>query len=128
MKLSRSCQGTIQQKLKKKLNRSTIYRDAIEGLEIFPIDPPAIEIAIEIVIRNSLRSQQIGQVSRGVNEVSRLLKNSFSRREKHRYECNQAYNTTKDPINILSFQNHLSTKKKNLSTMIPKTHIHTKQV
>ena len=47
MKLSRSCRGTIQQKLK----RSSI-------------DPPTVEIAIEIEIRNSLRSQQIGQVSR----------------------------------------------------------------
>ena len=45
----------------------------------------------------------------GAEEVSRLLKISFSRREKHRYECNQVCNTTKDPNNILNFQNHLST-------------------
>ena len=43
IKLLRSYQGAIQQKLK----RSSI-------------DPPAVEIAIEIAIRNSLRSQQKG--------------------------------------------------------------------
>ena len=32
----------------------------------------------------------------------------------------------KDPVNILSSQNHLLTKI--LSTMIPKTHTHTRQV
>ena len=100
-------------KAKKKLDRSTSCREAIEGPEIFPIDPPAVETAIEIAIRNNLRSRQIGQVSRGVKEGSRLLKNSFSRREKHIYECNQecnqVCNITKDPNNILNFQNHLST-------------------
>ena len=35
--------------------------------------------AVEIAIKGS---------SRGVEEMSRLLKNSFSRREKHRHECN----------------------------------------
>ena len=39
------------------------------------------------------------------------LKNSFSRREKHKYECNQACYATKDSNNILSSQNHLSTRK-----------------
>ena len=47
--------------------------------------------------------------------------------EKHRYECNQACNSTKYLINILNSQNHLSTKI--LSTKDPKkTHTHTKQV
>ena len=68
--------------------------------------------------------------SRSVEEVSRLFKNSFSRNEKHRYECNQACNSTNDPINILDSQNHLLTTI--LSTWIPKTrahtHTHTKQV
>ena len=53
----------------------------------------------------------------------RLLKNSFSRREKHRYECNKACNSTNDPINNLDTQNHLLTTI--LSTWIPKTHTHT---
>ena len=52
MKLSRD----NSTKAKKNLDRSTSYREAIEGLGIFPIDPPAVEIAIEIAIRNILRS------------------------------------------------------------------------
>ena len=51
------------------------------------------------------------------------LKTIFQRREKHKYECNQACNSTKDPSNILSSQNHLLTKI--LSTMILKKHTHT---
>ena len=56
----------------------------------------------------------------GVEEVSRLLKNSFSRREKHKYECNQACNSTNDPINILNSQKHLLTTI--FKHMDPKTH------
>ena len=41
--------------------------------------------------------------------VESAFQNNFLRREKHRYECNQACNSTNDPINILSSQNHLST-------------------
>ena len=108
-------------KAKKNLNRSTNCIEAIKGPRIFPIDPPAVGTTIEIAIRNSLRSRQIGQVLKGIDEVSRKLKNIFSRREKHRYKCNQACNSTNDPINILNFQNHLSTTIF-LSTWIP-THI-----
>ena len=54
-----------------------------------------------------------------------MLKNSFSRREKHKYEYNQTCNSTKDPKNILISQKHLSIKK-NVSIKIPKhTHTHT---
>ena len=60
-----------------------------------------------------------------VEELSRLLKNSFSIREKHRYECNQACNSTNDLINILDSQNHLSIII--LNTWIPKTHTHTQK-
>ena len=63
-------------------------------------------------------------MSKGVKELSRLLKNSFSRIEKYKYECNQACFTTKDPNNILDSQNHLSTK--NVKHIDPKhTHAHT---
>ena len=55
--------------------------------------------------------------------MSRLLKNSFSRREKHKYECNQACYITKDLNNILSSQNHLLTKKSQVHRS--KTHTHT---
>ena len=49
----------------------------------------------------------------------------YFKREKHRYKCNQAYNSIKDPINILSSQNHLSMTI--LSTWITHTHTHTQQ-
>ena len=62
-------------------------------------------------------------MSRGVKEVLRLFKNSFSRREKHIYKCNQTCNSTKDPNNILTSQKHLSTRKVS-SILIPK-HTHT---
>ena len=57
-------------------------------------------------------------------EVSRLLKNSFSRREKHRYECNQACNSTKDP-NIISNSSKISLNNKKVKHINPKTHTHT---
>ena len=50
-------------------------------------------------------------MSRDIEKLSRLLKNIFSRREKHRYECNQACYTIKDPNNVLRSQKHLSIKK-----------------
>ena len=36
---------------------------------------------VEIAIRGNRRTRQISQVSRGVEEVSRWLKTSFSRKE-----------------------------------------------
>ena len=57
-------------------------------------------------------------------EVLRLLKNSFSRREKHRYECNQACNTTKDP-NIILNSSKTSLNNKKVKHINPKTHTHT---
>ena len=44
-------------KAKKKLDRFTSCREAIEGLGIFPIDPLVVETAIEITIRNKLRTR-----------------------------------------------------------------------
>ena len=41
--------------------------------------------------------------------VEPTFQNNFWRGEKHRHECNQACNSTNDPINILSSQKHLST-------------------
>ena len=55
------------------------------------------------------------------------LKTVFQRREKHKYECNQANYSTKDPNNILSSQNHLLTRKICLAHR-SKTHTHIKQV
>ena len=44
-------------KAKKKLDQSTSCREAIEGLGIFPINPLAVETAIEIVIRKGLEAR-----------------------------------------------------------------------
>ena len=52
-----------------------------------------------------------------------MLKNSFSRREEHRHECNQTCNSTKDPNNILISQN-ISQQEK-CKHIDPKTHTHT---
>ena len=53
MQLSRICLGTIQQKAKKKLDRSTSYQEAVEDPEEILIDPPSCREAIEIAIRRS---------------------------------------------------------------------------
>ena len=82
---------------------------------------------VEIAIKINLKSQQIGQVSKGIDEVSRLLKNSFSRREKHKYKCNQACDTTKDP-NIILNSSKTFLNNKNVKHINPKIHTHTKQV
>ena len=55
------------------------------------------------------------------------MKKEDQRREKHINECNQACYSTKDPINILSSQKHLSTQK-NDQAFRSKTHTHAKQV
>ena len=96
-KVSRNKAKTQEQKL----DRSTSYREAIEGPGTFLIDPPSCRGSIEIAIRTKPKNSTDSRVSRryrgGVEKLSRLLKNSFSRREKHIYEWNQACNTTKDP-------------------------------
>ena len=53
-----------------------------------------------------------------------MLKNSFSGREKHRYECNQTCNTTNDPNSILNFSK-TSLNNKKFKHINPKTHTHT---
>ena len=101
------------------------------------IDPPSVEKLskgqelswlIHQVLRRcrdcdkkkSLEAWQIARCKRGVELAFKI---SFSRREKHRHECNQACNTTNDPNTILTSQNNLSAAI--LSTWIPKTHTHT---
>ena len=49
----------------------------------------------------------------------------FQRREKHKYERNQACYSTKDPNNILSFQKNLSTRKCQAFRSKTHTHAHT---
>ena len=63
--------------------------------------------------------------SLAVESYRDCLKTVFQRREEHRYECNQACYSIKDPNNILSSQKHLSIKK-NVKHIDPKhTHTHT---
>ena len=65
--------------------------------------------AVGIAIRKSWRSLTDSKVSRRYRGgVEPAFKTSFSRCEKHRHECNPTSNSTNDPINILSSQNHLS--------------------
>ena len=76
------------------LDRSTKYRGAVGK-----------------AIRNSWRISTDSKVSRRYRGgVEPAFKTSFSRCEKHRHECNPKCNSTNDPINISSSQNHLSIK------------------
>ena len=63
---------------------TSMDREAIEDPGTFSIDPPSCWESVEIAIRNSLRTWQIARC-RGFVKVAI---NSFSRREKHKYECN----------------------------------------
>ena len=101
----------------------------------------SIDLAVEKLLRRQELSRSIHQVSRRCRDcdkktslearqiakcrggVEQAFKNSFSRREKYRYECNQTCNTTNDWNTIWTSQKHLSTAI--LSTWIPKTHTHT---
>ena len=117
-------QRSVEEQSIKCKNRSSIYPPAVEKLS-----------------RRQELSQSIHRVSKsyrecdkkklkkldrqqGIEEVSsQLLKLVFRDEKKHRHECNPTCNSTNDPINILSSQNHLSIKI--LSPWISKTHTHT---
>ena len=94
-KVSRNKAKTQEQKL----DRSTSYRGSRNFLDW----STSYRGSVEIVIRKSSRARQIARCRGGIEELSRLLKNRLSRREKYRYECNQACNSTKDPNIILNF-------------------------
>ena len=87
------------------LDRSTKYRGGVE-------------IAFK---KNTWEAWQIARYWGGV-EIA--FQNSFSRCERHRYECNSTYKSTNDPINTKISQNSLLIQKI-LSTRISKTHTHT---
>ena len=60
------------------------------------------------------------------SQVSRLLKNHFSKREKHKYECNQSYNSTKDQHFKLSKSSlNKNFKHNDLKNTHTHTHTHT---
>ena len=81
--------------VKKKLDGSRSYQEVVE-------------IAIKRKLKSSIDKPGIERCQEAV-EIA--LKTDFQRKKKHRYECNQTCNSTKDPNNILSFQNHLLTGK-----------------
>ena len=82
---------------------------------------------IRSVEKRSSRGLIDSYLSSIYREAVELDKNSFSKRGKtHKYECKQASYLTKDPINILSFQKHLSRRK--CKVLIDQKHTHTKQV
>ena len=104
------------------LDGSRIYREAIETNSQ---KLRWIKIVLNSALKKDLRSRQIAQLLRGIGKLSRSAKTIFQKREKHINECNQACYSTKDPINILSSQKHLSIQKKKSQAFRSKTHTHT---
>ena len=74
-------------------------REAIEEARAFLIYPPGIEKLSRLRYEKAEEARQIARYRAGVELA---FKNSFSRREKHRHECNQARNSTKDPNSIFN--------------------------
>ena len=101
------------------------YRGAIEDAGAFSIDPSGIEEVSRLCLKKCLRSSKDSKVSRRCRGgVKPSFQNSFSRCEKHRYECNPTYNWTNDPINTKISQNCLSIKKKFEHKDLQNTHTH----
>ena len=110
-KVSRRYRGTTQQK--PRIEARSIHQVSRSYRGYRPILDRSIRYrgAGEIVIRKSLGSSTYSQLSRRYRGgVEPAFKNSFSRCEKHKHECNPTCNSTNDPINILNSQNHLSNK------------------
>ena len=80
---------------------------AIEHLESFSMD----QSSYWECQKNSWRVLIDSNLLRAIEKLSRWAKIVFQRRGKQRLECNQACYPTKEPNNMLSFQNHLSTRK-----------------
>ena len=115
----------VSRHLSRKVLRNTMLTDsAIEKVsrnkaktQEQNLDRSTYRGSVKITIRTKLKSSTDSQVSRRCRDS---LKTIFQEGK------NTACNSTKDPINILSSQNHLSTTI--LSTMILKTHTHIRQV
>ena len=84
---------------------------AIEYPESFSTNQSSYREVVDNAIKNNWRVSIDSNLLKAIEKLSRWAKTVFHRREKHRYKCNQAYYLTKDPINILSSQKHLSTRK-----------------
>ena len=142
------CRGSCQGRCREIGCRQLRYRVSIEKQRIrfknrSLIDPPSVE---ELSRRQELsrsihqvwrrcrdcikkKAWEARQIARYRGGVKPDFQNSFSRGEKHKYECNPTYNSTNDPINTKISQNSLSIQKKIWAQGSPKhTHTHTKQV
>ena len=121
-----SCQEGVEEQIKDTRREARSIHQLLRsyrGSGNFLDQSTSCQRFVKIAIWKELNSSTDSQVSRRCRGgVKPALQNSFSRGEKHRYEYNQVCNSTNDPNNILSSQNHLSTTI--LSTMIPNTHTH----
>ena len=146
MQVFKGIEGSVEVGIEDMVFDSWGIEEAIEQERVRVKNRNSIDpVGVEELSRMQELSRSIHQVSRTfqdcvkkkaweAREIARYrggvepaFQNSFSREEKHRYECNPTYNSTNDPINTKIFQNSLSIKKKKLSTRISKTHTHTKQ-
>ena len=100
--------GIKQQRVRFK-NRSLIDPQSVEQLsrrqELSRSIRKASRRCRDCVKKNAWEARQIARCQGGVETA---FQNSFSRCEKHRYECNLTYNSTNDPINTKISQNSLS--------------------
>ena len=137
------CQGSCRGKCRETGRRQLRYRESIEQQRISFKNRSSIDpLGVEELSRRQELSRSIHQVSRRfwdcvkkkaweARQIARYrggvepaFQNSFSREEKHRYECNPTYNSTNDPINTKIFQNSLSIKKKIEHKDLQNTHTH----
>ena len=81
------------------------YQEAIEETKSFLMDRTSYRECNKKKPKGLDRQLICREISRSYQYC---LKTVFQRREKHRYECNQACYSIKDSNNILSSQKHLS--------------------
>ena len=115
MKVSRGIEQSIKVGVKKKaIDRCRCQACVEEQITISRIEARSIDLVIGKLSRRQELSQLIHQLSRRCQDCDKKkslearqiarcgasFKNSFQRREKHRYECNQTCNITNDPNTI----------------------------
>ena len=106
--VSRSCQGIKTSEARCDARSIHQVSKSYQNVKNFLNRSTRCRGAIEIAIRKSLESSTNSQLLRRCR--ASFSKNSFSRGEKHRHECNQVCNLTNDSNNILSSQKNLLTK------------------
>ena len=117
--------GIEQQRIRFK-NRSSIDPPSVEELsrrqELSWLIHQVLRRCWDCVKKNAWKARQIARYRGGVEPA---FQNSFSRCEKHRYECNPTYNSTNDPINTKFSQNSLWIQKNFEHKDLQNTHTHT---